>query len=308
MKKLLNCWWLAGMCVLFLSGLAIAGDMAPPVADDMVPIVADDMIPLGAENMIPIVSQHHFELSLVGNYFEYEEPGIDVKIDGFMYGVIGSYTHHDKNKLMVNASLELSHGDLEYDGWISDGFRVPAKDDTRDWIVEGRFLVGHDCFLRVPRGYRRHLITPYIGLGIRYWHNDIEGYGGYEREVRYWYLPIGIKTNSCLSDHWQWRMNAEYDFFLGGRVKSYLSDVDPGFNDPAVDQDFAEGYGLRFSLGLTRKLSKIYALSIEPYITYWDIDKSDYSMAGIDEHDRIIYVYEPANKTTSYGLRISLEF
>lgn len=289
MKSLFKYGWLVGMCVLFASGLAVADDMVPPVADDMV----------------PIASQDNFEFSLIGNYFEYQEPDVDVKVDGFMYGVIGSYTHHDKNKLMVHASLELSGGTLEYDGQTWGG--TPVKEDTLDWIVEGRFLVGHDYFLGGPIGYRRHFITPYIGLGLRYWYNDTEGSGGYAREVRYWYFPIGMKINGRLSDHWKWRINAEYDFFLGGRVKSHFSDVHPGFNDPVVDQDLGEGDGFRFALGFTRKLDKMCALSIEPYITYWDIDESDISLLtfyGMPD----TYIIEPANKTTSYGLRISLEF
>lgn len=285
------------MCVLLSSGLAVADDTVPPVADDMAPPVA--------ENMVPVVSQHHFAFGLVVNHFEYEEPDVDVTVDGFMGGVIGSYTHHDKNKLMVHASLELSYGSLDYDGQTWGG--IPVKEDSDDWIVEGRFLFGHDYYLRGPMGYRGHFITPYIGLGLRCWYNDTEGRGGYAREVRYWYFPIGMKINGHLSDHWTCTINAEYDFFLGGRVKSRFSDIHPGYNDPAVDQDIGEGYGCRFSLGFTRKLDKTHAVALEPYITYWHIDESDIGLLtfhGMPD----TYIIEPANKTTSYGLRIGLEF
>ena len=41
-----------------------------------------------------------------------------------------------------------------------------------------------------------------------------EGYGGVEREIKYWYSPLGLKTYSQLSDNWTWGMSVEYDLFL----------------------------------------------------------------------------------------------
>ena len=101
-------------------------------------------------------------------------------------------------------------------------------------------------------------------------HDDVEGPFAYEREVEYLYTPIGIKTICSLSDNWTWGISAEYDLFLGGEVKSHLSDLFGGLNDPEVDQDFGDGYGLRVSLYFDLALANNSALSIEPYFIYWD--------------------------------------
>ena len=247
----------------------------------------------------PIMPEHSFGIGLETSYFDYKENGL-MEEDGFMSGVVGSYSYHSDSKLMINTSLKYSFGELDYDGQTWGG--TPITEDADDWIVECRGLVGYDYVLN-----GKHLITLFTGIGYRYWNDDIDTPGGYEREIQYWYSPIGVKTVSPLSDKWTWGLTAEYDLFWSGKVKSHLSDVHPGLNDPEVDQDFGDGYGLKFSIRFEKELTKNYALSIEPYIRYWDIDKSDtaiLSYYGIPDR----YVYEPKNETTSYGLRLNFEF
>jgi len=247
----------------------------------------------------PLVPMHAFEIGLNLGYLDYEEDfsNIDPEWDGFMYGVIGSYTYH--NMIMFHTSLEYTQGDIDYDGATQDG--TPLSEDADDWIIEWRGLVGYDF---TSNG---HLITPFLGVGYRYWNDEVEGPAGYEREVEYWYSPIGIETVSPLSGAWTWGIAAEYDLFWSGTVKSHWSDILAGFNDPEVDQDSGDGYGLRFSLRFNRAFANSSALSIEPYISYWDIDKSDLEILtfyGIP----LAYVLEPENETLTYGLRIGWQF
>lgn len=253
-----------------------------------------------ADGTKPIMPEHSFGIGLETGYFDYKENGL-MEEDGFMYGVVGSYSYHSDNKLMINTSLKYSFGELDYDGQTWSG--TPITADTDDWIVECRGLVGYDYVLN-----GRHLITLFTGIGYRYWNDDIDTNGGYEREIQYWYSPIGVKTVSPLFDNWTWGLTAEYDLFWSGKVKSHLSDVLPGLNDPKVDQDFGDGYGLRFSVRFEKELKKNYALSIEPYIRYWDIDKSDTATLSYYGTPSVYYVYEPENETTSYGLRLNFEF
>ncbi len=125
---------------------------------------------------------------------------------------------------------------------------------------------------------------------------------GYEREVKYWYSPIGIKTVSPLSGIWTWGIAAEYDLFWSGKVESHLSDLLEGLNDPEVDQNSGDGYALRFSLYLTN-----HCWFVEPFITYWNIDQSDQATLTLFG-EPIGYVYEPENETTTYGIRIGWKF
>jgi hypothetical protein len=97
-------------------------------------------------------------------------------------------------------------------------------------------------------------------------------------------------------------------FSGGGKVKSHLSDLFYGLNDPEVDQNAGDGYGLRFSLRFNRAFANSSALSIEPYITYWDIDDSDPELVTLFGAPTGVAVVEPENETTTYGLRIGWQF
>jgi len=253
----------------------------------------------GTSKTKSIIPENTFQIGFDVRYFDYEEPGL-MEESGWMYGIIGSYIYHGNNKLMLETNLSYVVGELDYDGQLQDG--TPHTTDTDDWIFEWRGLIGPDFRLKDSS-----IVTPFIGIGYRYWNDELKGSGGYEREIQYWYLPIGVKTISPLPANWTWGLSAEYDLFLSGKVKSHLSDVFSGLNDLENDQNFGNGYGVKFSLQFNRKFSNNYGISIEPYITYWDIDQSDLSIVtlyGIP----IAYGVEPENETTEYGLRLNFTF
>ena len=168
-------------------------------------------------------------------------------------------------------------------------------------ILEFQSLIGGNIHIGKSK------VTPFIGFGIRYWNDTIMGAGGYEREILYYYSPIGVQMVSPLSDSWFWSLNAEYDLFWKGQVKSHLSDVDPGFNDPEVNQNFGDGFGIRFSLQFKNKISEKFSWYIEPFFRYWDVGDSDTAILAFNDVP-IALVYEPENNTTSYGLYIGFEF
>ena len=200
---------------------------------------------------------------------------------------------------MFGLSIEYAAGELDYDGSTWGG--TPVSANTEDYILEFRSLIGGN----IHKG--RSKITPFIGFGVRYWNDTIKGSGGYEREILYYYSPIGVKTVSPLSDSWFWSLNAEYDLFWKGQVKSHLSDADPGFNDPEVNQSFGDGFGIRFSLQFKNKISEKFSWYIEPFFRYWDVGESDTAILALNGVP-IGLVYEPDNNTTSYGLYIGFKF
>lgn len=243
-----------------------------------------------AEEKKAIVPEHTFALGFgVSNFDYHEDPRIgDVEIGGLMWGVVGRYTYH--NDVMINASVECSTGDLDYEGhWMISG--TPSKTDVDSRIVECRGLIGYDCMFK-----GKHVLTPFLGIGYRYWNDELKGSGGFEREVRYWYSPIGIRTHSLLSDNWTWGMRLEYDLFWDGEADYYIP------HNPTHNLD--SGHGARFSLRLGGPLTKNADLSFEPYVTYWHIDKTDLEAWP----ERGMWVNEPNNETISYGLRVSVEF
>lgn len=246
-----------------------------------------------------MLPESRFKIGFDTRYFDYEEDHF-MEEDGWMYGIFGSYVYHGNNQWMFETSLNYVFGEIDYDGQTQSG--TPMTADTDDWIFEWRGLIGRDY-----RFKGSSVITPFMGVGYRYWNDDIDASGAYEREIQYWYLPIGVKAMSALIGNWTWGMSVEYDLFLGGEVKSHFSDAHPAFNDPENDQDFGDGYGVGLSLQFSRKLSDNYGVSIDPYIRYWDIDESDTSTLtayGIP----IGYLIEPENNTTVYGMRLNITF
>jgi hypothetical protein len=246
----------------------------------------------------PDRQRHSFALGIETEYFEYQEDG--VTIDGPLYGVYGTYTYHGENRLMANAGLTLAYGELDYDGRTWSGSAAHAN--TEDALVEFRGLVGYDW-----RATERLVVTPFAGLGSRYWNDDIKGSGGYEREITYWYCPLGVQTKSPLSHNGEWGVTAEYDLFLGGRAKSHLSDAVSGYNNPEVDFNAGNGFGVRGSVWVATKIEEGFTLRVEPFLIYWNIDESDSAKLKLNG-TTIGYVYEPSTDTTSYGLRLSMEF
>ncbi len=239
---------------------------------------------------------HSFKIGMEYGYHEYQESGV-MEETGMLQGLIGSYTYHNDKGLMANASLRLGYGELEYDGRTWGG--TPLQMDTENGILELRGLVGYDHKLKDDC-----FITPFIGIGYRYLNNDTNYAGGYEREIEYLYVPIGISTDSSLNNEWRWGVNMEYDLFLAGHVVSYLSDVYPAYNNLENDQDFMDGYGARFSLHFKKEISDNVSLSIEPFMRYWEIKDSNVSILTV-YGTPVAYGYEPQNDTTTYGLRIS---
>jgi len=244
------------------------------------------------------ISKHSFKVAPVAYNFEYNESSMTE--EGMMYGINGSYEYNDNDKaLMINLSLEYLSGDLDYDGMTWGGSPVTA--DTQDYIWEGRFLIGGDAY------DGRYKVTPFVGLGMRYWNDVIKGSDGYEREVIYYYSPIGFSIYKSLSNKWSWLFNAEYDLFWGGEVTSHLSDADPGFNDPKNGQKFGNGHGMRISLKFSNQFNKKLSWFIEPFFRYWDVGESGCSTLFFNDVP-VATVYEPANDTKTFGLYLGLGF
>jgi hypothetical protein len=242
--------------------------------------------------------EHTVEVGIDTQYFDYHEKG--VTIDGPLYGVYGAYTYHGGNGLMASASLALSYGELDYDGRTWGG--SAADTNTRDRLVDLRLLAGFDWTVREDVA-----VTPLLGLGYWYWNDDIRGSGGYERETTYWYFPMGVQTVGPVFETWQWGLRLEYDLLLGGTVRSHLSDAVSGLNDPKVDLEFGDGYGLRCSVWVAGEVKEGLALRLEPFLIYWNIDESDTAKLKLNG-STVGHVYEPGNDTTACGLRLTVAF
>ncbi len=268
------------LIALLLTGCLLAAPAAPARAEDPSPHLRS-----GAEIGYSIAS------------FHYREPGA-MRETGILHGVSAAYTDHAMNVVMLRMEGEFLMGSLDYDGRSQDG--TPATGGTDDLLFDIRGLAGYDL------AFDAWALTPYLGLGYRYWYDDIKTSGGYERDVSQLYLPLGLETASALGP-WRWGLRGEYDLLLAGWITSRLSQAVPGGNDPENEQDFASGWGTRASVYAQYSLTDRYALALEPYYRYWrvsDSDETDLTVNGA----KVGTAVEPENTTTIWGLKALFQF
>lgn len=247
--------------------------------------------------------------------YRYAEPEF-MRTKGYMWGIFGVFTFRtsenkhiksagdilsDENSInMFRVDAKFSGGDLDYE---SEG--TGKSDDDRHYMFETRGTVGYDIPIR-----RSSRVTPYVGFGYRYLKDDsggtttTTGAAGYDRESFYYYIPLGLETQTKLSKSWLFEMTFEYDFFLWGTQKSHFEDVLSGYNTLYNDQD--GGYGARGSFKIINQHDS-YSLFFEPFVRYWNIEDSDI--------DTLTYFgtpvslgIEPANTTTEYGVKMGMRF
>ena len=242
--------------------------------------------------------KHNWEIGPEVSYIRYEEPDV-MEEKGIMYGLEGSYTYHDN--WMFKVEGDGMYGQVDYTSANSG-----SVDNIPDFKFEIRGLAGYDF----PVGQTAYL-TPYLGLGYRYLNDDSSGkvstdriHAGYERESNYFYTPIGLQAVTELNSNWSLGFNAEYDHLWFGKQISHLDDVDPSvYSTIKNDQD--SGWGLRGSIQLKKK-GETADFLVEPYVRYWDIEKSETStfISGND----IITGWEPKNKSTEIGMKLAVNF
>lgn len=238
-----------------------------------------------------------FKLGYEGMYMYYDEPDV-MHEKGIMNGGFGAWTGYFTDySLMVNAEIEGVMGSLKYDGQYSDGTKL--KCDNDDYFISGRATIG----MGFDNGQTG--ITPYIGIGTRYWYDKIKATGGYEREIKQLYMPVGLNIISHMDDGWSIGGTLEGDLLLGGKVKSKLSQAVSSYDDASNTQEFAKGGGGRISAFVEYDLDD-YSLGFEPYFRYWQFAKSETDT--ISTGSGTATVVEPKNKFYMSGIRLYIKF
>jgi len=232
-------------------------------------------------------------------HFQYEEPSVDVEEDGVMFGLTGSFTHHNPSRLMFTAEGRGAWGEVDYTG-------TGMIDGIPDWTLEGRLAAGYDIHLDEFKRF-----TPFFGIGYRYLNDDSSGMTsttgavGYERESNYLYSPIGLMFDARLSGGWRIGMKVEYDLFWSGKQITHLEDVDPSLN--TVTNKQRRGFGLRGSLTFQKKVGEKIDVAIKPFIRWWRIKNSEFAVVTF-AGTPIGLGLEPKNETIEAGGQISILF
>ncbi|MBF0571194.1 MAG: hypothetical protein HQL12_04920 [Candidatus Omnitrophica bacterium] len=261
---------------------------------------------------------HSLDTGVEFLYYRYEEPSYltidgstthDVTLQGPMYGYYADYAYRPKspnilNNIMTNVYFFQGRyavsRDLKYKG---SGISKNEHDDD----MEFRGLIGKDYSLGADS-----IVTPYFGFGYRYLidhgNGHISSVGNYgdDRKSHYYYLPLGGYVVINMSRNWEIDPNAEYDIFLQGWQKSFLSDGNQfGNNNPDLVNHQDHGYGVRASVKFLRK-GPMFDFYVEPYIRYWHIEESKPETVSVDGTEQTLV--EPNNTTTEIGSKFGIQF
>ncbi len=248
-------------------------------------------------------NQNKAELGVEYNRFRYTEPVFDLEDTGNLFGAYASYTArpgkedglYDDIIDMYKVEMRFDYGHVDY---YSSG--SGTLNDIPDWTFEARLLAGKDLPI-----FTDSRITPYAGIGYRYLNDNSSGmitsvgHSGYERESRYFYIPIGVEYTTALTDGWLISPVGEFDFFISGTQTSHLEDVSASAGP--VKNDQKKGFGFRGSLKFIKENDPVNFV-FEPYFRYWHIQDSEIVSAFGS------FWQEPENTSTEYGIRLGAQF
>lgn len=212
---------------------------------------------------------------------------------GAKYGVKVGAAKTLADEYYIKGEARYATGDVRYS---SDSGSASVSDD----VYEMRLTAGSEVYVNT------YLLSSYIGLGYRLLNNDLRdfGDGGYRRTSQYLYIPIGVTHRFWAIDKSsRISTSIEYDYFVKGEQKSYLSDAGPIpaalFGDQVNKQK--KGYGARISSTFERK-----NWSAGLFLNYWNIADSEMNFYVVDPY--IIGFMEPKNVTTEMGVEIKYHF
>lgn len=242
-------------------------------------------------NVINLCTKTGQSLSLGLSDYTYEEREVmSLKANklGFTYTNTYAFDHNNsclRDRLFLSGQIHYANGKADYFSPISG-----SLNDTANWYVRSNLLVGKDYLLGA------HILSPYIGLGFRYLHNDLRTNDfrqGYRRNNFLVYIPVGITHKTAILNKHILSTTIEYNHLLRGVQKSSLSDQNPTAKNVALSQ--SKGQGFRFEVMVKKN-----DWAFGPSVNYWRIDQSNIiSESGI---------HEPKNATTEIELKITKFF
>lgn len=227
----------------------------------------------------------------------YNEPGI-MKESGVLIGLNASCSWKIPDFALFNffrVDLLAGTGSMDYTSPYSG-----TIDNISDSLVEARAIT---C--RTFQYNRSVEMSIYSGFGYRRLYDMAGGMLssknaiGYNRESQYLYIPVGFGISSPLDQEWVIKGYIEYDLFLKGIQKSYLSQV--SYFDDIVNRQ-NEGHGFRAAVKIMND-----SLVFEPYFRYWYVGNSEYDYIVINA-SQMYRFWEPENNTTEIGISLSALF
>lgn len=236
------------------------------------------------------------------SYFDYREDlpaPLKSTESGWLPGGVASWTRTRPGAVYSRAFLELSSGDLEYDGTTQTG--RPITDSSSNHLL---FRVEADIGYTFQSG--NALFSPYAGLGYRYWkrgESKVLNSVAFVREDYYWlYVPVGLRAVFPVGERMTLEPDAGARLMFHGRMKAYLTDIDPNYgSDPVFDLGNKPGFF--FAAPIRYRFNRNWSAALTPWYEYSTIGRSGDETVRYGPSSTMSF-YEPSSRTHQFGLNI----
>jgi hypothetical protein len=239
------------------------------------------------------------------NYRERDEGDTIVFDDGRFGGFHAGYLETIGGGWLLRARLAVAFGSVDYRA--PDPASEVRLDNVRQSIGQLEFHIGRDF----PVGGGA-TVTPFAGLASRILNDNSggreaeDGTLGYDREISYAYVPLGLGARVPLSGRTSLVFSGQYNLFVGGDAKSKFSKVDAEL--PDVNLELESGHGIEASAAIETRIGGA-AVRFGPFLRQWKIRQSEtFTITNPDDPTESLEFTEPPNRTTELGLRLSLAF
>jgi hypothetical protein len=235
--------------------------------------------------------------------FEGETVAFD---DGALGGLRLDYVETIGSGLFLRARLSGATGSIDYRS------PDPAGDVRLENVSQSVGQLELQIGLDFPLGGGA-TISPFTGIASRALVDESggkvskQGLAGYDRDIRYGYIPFGAALRVPLGGRGSAvTFSAQYDLVVHGTAESKFSGIDPALPDVKLDLD--GGHGLEASIAYRMPLGR-HAVSFGPFVRHWRLDRSkSFTLANPDDPTETLELFEPRNRTTEAGLRLTFAF
>jgi tetratricopeptide (TPR) repeat protein len=242
---------------------------------------------------------HRFELAFSYSQFDYKEdlqPPLKSTEMGWIPQVRLGYSYVADDQFYFRGFGEFSLGDdhTDYDGSTMGG--VPLKATTRNDFARLETDFGYTFKGSLPVS-----ITPYTGLGYRYWKRDI----GYNETYSWWYLPVGVRFLYPVNQKFSVGLNASMNIMFEGQMA--ISFKDDLYANTTVHLGNRLGYLVEMPFSWRPYVN--WAFTVTPWYEYSEIGESPWEPLYYTNGTYTGFVLqEPSSRTNQYGIRISTEY
>jgi hypothetical protein len=296
--------------MLSITGTSGAADIKGPYladARDLGPAVNEDPYAIPVKNRDPHATNMYsrFDFGFMYWHQDYKEDlpaPLKSTESGWIPGIFLSYEYNKRNAFYLKIFTEFSYGDDTYDGSDQMGNPLVFSDNNHQFLFRGEIDVGYNFALS-----KSVAVKPYVGYGYRRWNRGqeaiIQGVATYQERYYWHYIPVGVLVEVNVNDRLTVEPNAGVRYMFYGRATAELSEVDPGFNDPAMKLGNRASYYVE--MPIRYKLTNTWSIVLKPWFTYDQIGQSD--PADLVYHGTVIgTATEPSSTAQQYGINLGL--